>query len=194
MFAFISDLIGSQPILALFLAVGLGYLVGQVNVLGFSLGIGAVLFVGLAIGAFAPKAQIGGPIGLMFVRLAKVYGARVIALGRRTSQLDRALRMGADDALLNTGGDDVQSVAMRTCLTTLSRFGPRKPGQSAVPLPAARGIGFRIAATAAAAEAVASVGSTVSGMLNATTSRHGVQREICSKTRSRSWAGRTSSM
>ncbi len=30
-----------------------------------------------------------GPIGLMFVRLAKVYGARVIALGRRTSQLDR---------------------------------------------------------------------------------------------------------
>lgn len=49
-----------------------------------------------------------GPIGLMFVRLAKVYGARVIALGRRTSQLDRALRAGADDALLNTGGDDVQ--------------------------------------------------------------------------------------
>lgn len=49
-----------------------------------------------------------GPIGLMFVRLAKVYGARVIALGRRTSQLDRALGMGADDALLNTGGEDVQ--------------------------------------------------------------------------------------
>lgn len=49
-----------------------------------------------------------GPIGLMFVRLAKVYGARVIALGRRTSQLDRALAMGADDALLNTGDEDVQ--------------------------------------------------------------------------------------
>lgn len=47
-----------------------------------------------------------GPIGLMFVRLAKVYGARVIALGRRTSQLDRALRMGAHDALLNTDPDD----------------------------------------------------------------------------------------
>ena len=31
---------------------------------GFSLGVGAVLFVGLAIGAFAPKAQITGPIGL----------------------------------------------------------------------------------------------------------------------------------
>lgn len=49
-----------------------------------------------------------GPIGLMFVRLAKVYGARVIALGRRTSQLDRALTMGADDALINTGGEDVR--------------------------------------------------------------------------------------
>ena len=31
---------------------------------GFSLGVGAVLFVGLAIGAFAPKANIVGPIGL----------------------------------------------------------------------------------------------------------------------------------
>lgn len=48
-----------------------------------------------------------GPIGLMFVRLAKVYGARVIALGRRTTQLDRAIRMGAHDALLNTGSEDV---------------------------------------------------------------------------------------
>jgi L-iditol 2-dehydrogenase len=48
-----------------------------------------------------------GPIGLMFVRLAKVYGCRVIALGRRTSQLDRAMRMGADEALLNTGDEEV---------------------------------------------------------------------------------------
>jgi putative transport protein len=65
MLAHIADLIGSQPILALFLAVGLGYAVGQVSISGFSLGIGAVLFVGLAIGAAAPKAQIAGPIGLI---------------------------------------------------------------------------------------------------------------------------------
>jgi putative transport protein len=58
------DIIGSQPILTLFLAIGLGYLVGQISIAGFSLGVGAVLFVGLAIGAFAPKAQITGPIGL----------------------------------------------------------------------------------------------------------------------------------
>ena len=58
------ETVGTQPILALFLAIGVGYLVGQINLGGFSLGVGAVLFVGLAIGAFAPKAQIVGPIGL----------------------------------------------------------------------------------------------------------------------------------
>ena len=59
------DLLGGQPILALFLAVALGYVVGQVNLFGFSLGVGAVLFVGLAIGGIAPKAHIAGPIGLI---------------------------------------------------------------------------------------------------------------------------------
>ena len=58
------EIIGTQPILAVFLAIGLGYLVGQISLGGFSLGVGAVLFVGLAIGAFAPKAQITGPISL----------------------------------------------------------------------------------------------------------------------------------
>src|SRR3954468_16347049 len=58
------NIIGTQPILAIFLAIGVGYLVGQINLGGFSLGVGAVLFVGLAIGAFAPKSSITGPIGL----------------------------------------------------------------------------------------------------------------------------------
>src|SRR5689334_285156 len=65
MMASISELIGTQPILALFLAVGFGYAVGQVSILGFSLGVGAVLFVGLFLGAIAPKAQVAGPIGLV---------------------------------------------------------------------------------------------------------------------------------
>ena len=64
MFDLAREIIGTQPILAVFLAIGVGYLVGQINFGGFSLGVGAVLFVGLAIGAFAPKAQITGPIGL----------------------------------------------------------------------------------------------------------------------------------
>lgn len=48
-----------------------------------------------------------GPIGSMFVRLAKVYGARVIAIGRRKSQLDRAARMGASELLIAHDGVDL---------------------------------------------------------------------------------------
>jgi L-iditol 2-dehydrogenase len=49
-----------------------------------------------------------GPIGMMFVRLAKaVYKARVIAIGRRQTQLDRAEKMGADELILNHDGADV---------------------------------------------------------------------------------------
>lgn len=38
-----------------------------------------------------------GPIGLMFVRLAKSLGARVIAIGRRKTQLERAAALGASE-------------------------------------------------------------------------------------------------
>ena len=37
-----------------------------------------------------------GPIGSMFVRLAKLRGAQVIAIGRRRSKLEQTLRLGAD--------------------------------------------------------------------------------------------------
>ena len=79
-----SELIGTQPILAIFLAIGLGYVVGQINILGFSLGIGAVLFVGLFIGAIAPKAQIAGPIGLIGL-IMFLYGIGIL-YGRQFSR------------------------------------------------------------------------------------------------------------
>lgn len=42
-----------------------------------------------------------GPIGLMFVQLAKyAYGAHVIAIARRQEQVDRALLLGADEGIL----------------------------------------------------------------------------------------------
>jgi putative transport protein len=71
------NIIGTQPILAVFLAIGVGYLVGQINIGGFSLGVGAVLFVGLAIGAFAPKSSITGPIGLTGL-IMFLYGIGVL--------------------------------------------------------------------------------------------------------------------
>ncbi len=48
-----------------------------------------------------------GPIGSMFVRMAKILGARVIAIGRRQSQLERAARMGADEGMLAIDGVDI---------------------------------------------------------------------------------------
>ena len=75
--AVLADFLASQPILSLFLAVSLGYAVGQINIFGFSLGIGAVLFVGLAIGAIAPKAQITGPIGLIGLTMF-LYGIGIL--------------------------------------------------------------------------------------------------------------------
>jgi len=49
-----------------------------------------------------------GPIGLMFVKLAKLHGCRVIAVGRRRTQLDRAESLGADELVM--AGDDSNPV------------------------------------------------------------------------------------
>jgi putative transport protein len=38
------------PILTLFLVIGLGYLLGEISLFGFRLGVTGVLFVGLATG------------------------------------------------------------------------------------------------------------------------------------------------
>jgi putative transport protein len=64
----VRTLLETQPLFALFLTIALGYVVGEINVKGVSLGSGAVLFVGLAIGAFAPKASppaLLGTLGLL---------------------------------------------------------------------------------------------------------------------------------
>jgi putative transport protein len=52
-----------QPLMALFLTIAIGYLVGEINIKGFSLGAGAVLFVALAIGWFAPKSAPAAQVG-----------------------------------------------------------------------------------------------------------------------------------
>jgi L-iditol 2-dehydrogenase len=55
-----------------------------------------------------------GPIGLMFVRLAKLAGARVIAVGRRPTQLARAESMGAEYLITSTPDDDAVD-SVRRC-------------------------------------------------------------------------------
>jgi putative transport protein len=64
---FIKSLLEQQPMFALFVTIAIGYAVGEISLRGFSLGVGAVLFVALAIGWFAPHsapAPMVGTLGL----------------------------------------------------------------------------------------------------------------------------------
>jgi len=52
------NLLADNPLLLLFTVIGLGYLVGNINVFGFKLGVAAVLFVGIFIGALDPRLSL----------------------------------------------------------------------------------------------------------------------------------------
>ena len=91
----IKTLLEQQPLMTLFLTIAIGYLVGEINIKGFSLGVGAVLFVALAMGWFAPKsvpAPMVGTLGLaLFLYAVGVqYGKQFVigltsAAGRRAN-------------------------------------------------------------------------------------------------------------
>ena len=66
---FIRTVLEQQPMMALFLTIAIGYLVGEINIKGFSLGVGAVLFVALAMGWFAPKAVPAAMVGTLGLAL-----------------------------------------------------------------------------------------------------------------------------
>ena len=73
---FIQTLLEQQPLMALFLTIAIGYLVGEINIKGFSLGVGAVLFVALGMGWFAPKAVPAPMVGTLGLALF-LYGVGV---------------------------------------------------------------------------------------------------------------------
>lgn len=52
------DLLVAHPLLLLFLVATLGYYIGEIRIKGTGLGIAAVLFVGLAVGALDPRATL----------------------------------------------------------------------------------------------------------------------------------------
>ena len=72
----IRTILEQQPMMALFLTIAIGYLLGEVNIKGFSLGVGAVLFVALAMGWFAPKAVPAAMVGTLGLALF-LYGVGV---------------------------------------------------------------------------------------------------------------------
>src|SRR4030095_3489900 len=73
---FIKTLLEQQPLMALFFTIAVGYLVGEINIKGFSLGVGAVLFVALGMGWFAPKAVPSAMVGTLGLALF-LYGVGV---------------------------------------------------------------------------------------------------------------------
>src|SRR3954470_11891242 len=73
---FIKTLLEQQPLMALFLTIAIGYLVGEINIKGFSLGVGAVLFVALGMGWFAPKSVPSAMVGTLGLAIF-LYGVGV---------------------------------------------------------------------------------------------------------------------
>ena len=63
-----SAILRDSPLLTLFLVVGIGYLLGEVSIFGFRLGVAGVLFAGLAASALLPGVtapEVLGTFGLV---------------------------------------------------------------------------------------------------------------------------------
>ena len=101
---FVKTLLEQQPLMALFLTIAIGYLVGEINIKGFSLGVGAVLFVALAVGWFAPKsvpAPMVGTLGLaLFLYAVGVQYGKQFFLGLTSAAGRRANIMALIGVLL----------------------------------------------------------------------------------------------
>ncbi len=101
---YVKTLLEQQPLMALFLTIAIGYLVGEINIKGFSLGVGAVLFVALAVGWFAPKsvpAAMVGTLGLaLFLYTVGVQYGKQFFLGLTSAAGRRANMMALIGVLL----------------------------------------------------------------------------------------------
>jgi len=145
----IKALLEQQPLMALFLTVAIGYLVGEINIKGFSLGVGAVLFVALAVGWFAPKsvpAAMVGTLGLalflyavgvqygkqFFIGLTSAAGRRanVIALtgvllaGAASVVLVKAMNVKLGYALGLFAGSGTSTPTLQAAIATLGNDDP----------------------------------------------------------------------
>ena len=101
---FVKAFLEQQPLMALFLTIAIGYLIGEINIKGFSLGVGAVLFVALAMGWFAPKsapAPMVGTLGLaLFLYAVGVGYGKQFFIGLTSARGLRANMMALIGVLL----------------------------------------------------------------------------------------------
>ncbi|HEY5713452.1 MAG TPA: TrkA C-terminal domain-containing protein [Allosphingosinicella sp.] len=146
---FIRTLLEQQPLVALFLTIAIGYLVGEINIKGFSLGVGAVLFVALGVGWFAPRAvpaPMVGTLGLalflyavgisygkqFFLGLTTAAGlkANLIALigvltaGAVTLVIANAMGMNLGHALGLFAGSGTSTPTLQAAIATLGNDDP----------------------------------------------------------------------
>jgi putative transport protein len=111
----IGAFLSAQPLLTLFLVIATGYAIGAISVRRFSLGVGAVLFTGLFVGAVAPAAQppaLVGTLGLvMFLYgLGVQFGAEFVA--GLTGQSGRRYNLLAGFALAAAAAIAVMELAV----------------------------------------------------------------------------------
>ena len=145
----IKTLLEQQPLMALFLTIAIGYLVGEINVKGFSLGVGAVLFVALAMGWFAPKSVPSAMVGTLGLALflygvGVQYGAQffigltsrgglwanmialtgVLAAGAVSLALMKMMDLKLGHALGLFAGSGVSTAALQAAVSTLGNDDP----------------------------------------------------------------------
>jgi putative transport protein len=145
----IQNLLAQQPMMALFLTIAIGYLVGEINIKGFSLGVGAVLFVALAMGWFAPKsvpAPMVGTLGLalflcgvgvqygkqFFIGLTSAGGIRanlialvgVLAAGAVGLLFVKAMNVELGHALGLFAGSGTSTPTLQAAIATLGNDDP----------------------------------------------------------------------
>jgi len=145
----IQNVLALQPMMALFLTIAIGYLVGEINIKGFSLGVGAVLFVALAMGWFAPKsvpAPMVGTLGLalflygvgvqygkqFFIGLTSAAGIRanlialvgVLAAGAVSLLFVKAMNLELGHALGLFAGSGTSTPTLQAAIATLGNDDP----------------------------------------------------------------------
>jgi putative transport protein len=116
--------LAEYPILTLFVVVGLGYLVGEVEIAGFRLGVSGVLFVGLAVGSLGPGVAIPEvlpSLGLIiFVYAVGIHSGRAF--------FDSFKKDGYRNSLLVVGVLLFGAVLAVVSSRTLGLGGPRAAG------------------------------------------------------------------
>lgn len=112
------------PILTLFVVIGLGYLLGELEIAGFRLGVSGVLFIGLAVGSLSPDValpEVVPTLGLIiFVYAVGIHSGRAF--------FDSFKREGYRNSLLTVAVLLIGAVLAVASSYTLGLGGPRAAG------------------------------------------------------------------